>query len=149
LVFSIEHDRWIGTTRSVFADPRFASDDRRLGSATVAESALLGLLPRTPSTANDSAWTTYLPARPSDHTSMTSAAIGFASETPEICYRAFPELLLSKACRKGVGPRDGTGALEDMSCRVCSHRRRTIALCAEQSLRFRCLSGADRPERGR
>ena len=80
---------------------------------------------------------------------MTSAVIGLASETPEICYRAFPELLFSKACRKESVVTMVQARQKGMSCRICSHRRRTIALCAEQSLRFRCLSGADRSERGR
>src|ERR1700730_8276548 len=68
--------------RTVFADPNFASNDRRLGVNILAESAILGLLPHAPGAADDSTGSAHLPAPPSDRTSLTRATETFASRSP-------------------------------------------------------------------
>jgi hypothetical protein len=64
---------------------------------------------------------------------MTSTVIGFASETPEICYRAFPNccslrrVARSRSC-------DGTGASERYVVpRLFSPTTNNCALCRTKS----------------
>ena len=70
---------------SVFADPRTASDDRRMGVIAAAKSVLLGLLPHAPSTAG------YSSCSPSLLTPRSSRGVKRA--TLEFYSRASPRKL--------------------------------------------------------